>query len=581
MAVRRFLITKKVLLFTILIGIIAGIAATAFYLILDVFSWLFLETFAGLEIPQAHGETSLIELELELLTCEFTGFLIIIPAVGGLFSGITVYSTAPEAEGHGTDAVIKAVHSLKGIVRGRVAMVKMIASGLTIGSGGSAGREGPIAQITASIISILTSKIGLSEKEREILVMAAAAAGVGSIFKSPVGGALFGVEVPYKKDYEVEVFVPALIASFIGYAIFSMFVGWQPIFETPLYRFSPLELPLFAMLGIIAGLSARFYVRVFYGVRDWFKKMNIPDHYKPAIGGIVVGLIAFYFPQVLSTGYGWVQLAIYGELAIELMILLVFTKILATSFTIGSGGSGGVFAPSIVIGAMIGGAFGRILYGFFPEIIYDPGIFVLIGMASFFAGAAKVPLTAIIMVAEMTGDYNILAPAILASTLSYIVSGEASIYENQLEYREESPIHLPEIIDSIMEKIRVEEVMSPDLVIVKTDDSLNVVEEVMRKYNQTAVPVVDENGNYVGLLSIYDVLSVPREMRSNTRVGNIIKQNPIYVSPNDSIKKAISLMMENKIFRLPVINYEEKKRLIGCIAYEDIVKMLYYRTLKE
>jgi len=579
MVVKRFLITRKILFFTILIGIVAGFSAVLFYILLDIFDWFFLETLVDFSAPQAHGERSFIELEIELFALGISGLLLIIPAIGGFFSGLTVYNIAPEAEGHGTDAVIKAVHEFGGGIRGRVAFTKLFASAATIGSGGSAGREGPIAQITASIVSFLAEKLKFSEREREILVMAAAAAGVGSIFKSPVGGALFGVEVPYKKDYEVEVFIPALIASFIGYAIFCSVVGWQPIFKAPFYTFSPIELPLFALLGLVAGLFARIYVRTFYIVRDGFKGLRIPDYYKPAIGGLIVGLMAIFFPQVLSTGYGWVQLAIYGELAVEIMFILIFAKILATAFTIGSGGSGGVFAPSIVIGAMIGGVFGHLVALLMPGIICDPGVFVIIGMSCFFAGAAKVPLTSIIMVAEMTGDYNILAPAILASTISYLISGDASIYENQLEYREESPIHLPELISSVLEKIKVEDVMTPDFQVIPEDMLVIQAKQFIAKINQVAVPVINGKGEYIGLLSVYDLMNIPTEKMDKLRVRDVIKRDRTYVLPKDPIKKAISLMIKKRIFRLPVINYGEKREIIGCIAYEDIIKALYYKAV--
>jgi len=568
----------------VLVGIVSGLSAIVFYVLLDFFKWLFLEVLAGYKTPSAPGEVSLMDIfGFEFLGFGWSWIIALVPAIGGLISGFLVYRFAPEAEGHGTDAVIHAVHSLEGFMRGRVAVVKTFASAVTIGSGGSAGREGPIAQISSSVTSVLARKFNLTEKEREIMVLVAAAAGIGSIFKSPIGGALFGVEVPYKKDYEADVFVPALIASFIGYTIFCLFAGWQPIFRTPPYTFSPYELPLFALLGLICGILARLYVETFYAVRNIFRRMRIKNYYKPAIGGLLVGLLGLIFPQVLSSGYGWVQIAIYGKLAIELMIILIFMKILATSLTIGSGGSGGVFAPSVVIGAMIGGSIGLIFSQLFPNIVCDAGVFVIIGMASFFAGAAKVPLTAIIIIAEMTGDYNLLPAAILASMISYVVSGERSIYESQLEYREESPIHLPEIIDSALERILVKEIASPDFIAIKHGENLKNVYRILTEKGAVVAPVVDEEGSYKGIISVYDILRVPEDKWGSLKVSEIVDAEQFeqfFVTLDDSLKKAISLMLEKRIPRVPVVKIDEegKKKVIGCIKHEDIIKALYYKT---
>lgn len=410
---------QKWILFGIIVGIIGGLGAVLFYHLLNFFSLIFLENLSKLN----------------------PWLILFIPAIGGLIVGPIIYLLAPEAEGHGTDAVIAAYHRYWGTIRARVPLIKTLASSITIGSGGSAGREGPIAQIGAGFGSILAKALNLEIQDRKIILAAGVAAGIGSIFKAPIGAAIFAIEVLYKRDFEVEAFIPAIIASVVGYSVFSTITGWEIMFKTQPYIFhEPLELPFFGILGVVCAFTAILYIKIFYGLRDnFFKKISIPNMFKPAIGGLLLGITAFWFPQILGMGYNHIQTAILGGLPLTVMLILVITKILATSFTISSGGSGGVFAPSLFIGAMLGGALGQIFYLLFPEIVTQPTAFTLVGMAAFFAAAAKVPVASVIMVSEMTGGYSLLVPLMLASAISYTLSGESTIYENQLERREFTP----------------------------------------------------------------------------------------------------------------------------------------------
>ncbi|MDL5502390.1 MAG: chloride channel protein, partial [Candidatus Methanoperedens sp.] len=331
-----------------------------------------------------------------------------------------------------------------------------ISSITTIGTGGSAGREGPIAQIGAGFGSTLASFLKLSDRERRIMLICGTAAGVGSIFKAPLGGAIFAIEVLYKSDMETEGLVPAFISSTIAYSIFSSFFGWGNIFTTPSFNFTnPKELIFYGILGILCAVTAILFVIIFYGLRDKvFKPLKIKPHFKPAIGGLLVGVIAIFLPQVLGTGYGWTQIAINGniiKMSIILMMVLVLAKILATSLTVSSGGSGGVFAPSLVIGSMVGGSFGQIMALVFPTIITEPGSYALVGMGALLAGVSKVPIAAIVMISEMAGNYNLLAPMMVASTISYMLAGKWTIDEKQVENRASSPAHRREMTVDILE----------------------------------------------------------------------------------------------------------------------------------
>ncbi len=575
MPTKPFYVSRKVILLTILVGIVAGLGSVFFYTLLHLFTNLLLGL-SGYDIPTPAGEKPLIEFHLNMPYNPY--LLIVIPALGGLLSGLIVYTLAPETEGDGTDAVIGVFHRKRGIIRGRVPIIKTIASAITIGSGGSAGREGPISQIGAGFASYISMKLHLTDREREVLVLCGMAAGISSIFKSPFGGSLFGIEVLYHRDYETEAFVPVIISSFIAYAVFALFTGWNAIFETPHYIFSPFELPFFALLGIIAGLISRAYVKIYYGIRDnFFRKLKVYPHLKPMIGGLMIGVIGFFIPESLAAGYGWIQVALYNKLPLELMLILIIAKIITTSITITSGGSGGVFAPSLMIGAMIGGVCGILFKAIFPNWIVDPAVFVLIGMISFFGGSAKVPLAAIIMVAEMTGNYNLLMPAFLAASMSYLVAGEESIYEQQTMTKLQSPAHIPEHIYTLLEAIKVMEVASPDITVAEEDMTLIELEKLISQKKHLSLPVIGRNGKYIGIVSLFDLLSVDPSEWSKKKVRDIISCKFAYVYPDDSILKALSLMLQYNILRLPILD-RKKNKVIGEIAYDDIAKILYYKT---
>ena len=313
------------------------------------------------------------------------------PSIGGLTTGLLLWRLAPEAEGHGTDSMIRAFHRMKGKIRARIPLVKMLGSLLTLGSGGSAGKEGPIAQISAGLGSNLADILRLDARNRCILMLAGASAGVGAIFRAPLGGALFASEVLYRDaEFEYEALVPSIIASITAYAVFVSVYGYGFLYhgsESLDFQHIP-ELILYVILGLLCTFFGYIYVRIFYFSRDkCFRRLPIPMYLRPAVGGLLLGVLAMVFPQVLSDGYTMIQQTITGDTNIamydenstrasplilaQFLFLLAFAKILATSFTIASGGSGGVFAPSLFIGAMIGGGFGYLIEGLFPSILSE------------------------------------------------------------------------------------------------------------------------------------------------------------------------------------------------------------------
>jgi CIC family chloride channel protein len=444
----------RLLLDTVLLGAVGALSAQAFLWALRTAQSFFLNLIAGYCPPGLPQEGSTLQQVIG------PHGLWLIPAVttlGGLLSGLLVYSLAPEAEGHGTDSAVKAFHQAGGYIRARVPFVKMIASAITIGSGGAAGREGPTALISAGIGSLFATLQRRTEQDRRLLVLIGMAAGLSAIFRSPIGTAFFAIEVLYSgMEFDASALLYTMVASIVAFAINGLFVGWQPLFRVPagLQASQLSDYIWYVALGLLAGLIGTLLPMVFYGFRDLFHKLRIPPHFKPAIGGLGVGLMALALPQVLGGGYGWIQEAIDGKLAVGLLLVLAFAKVLAFSLTVSSGGSGGIFAPSLFVGAMFG--------GFLAQLFHQPSAaFVVVGMAAVFSGAARVPIATLLMVTEMTGGFQLLVPAALAVMLSYLVQVTLSarlkyqsLYEAQVPGRVDSPAHMAEHVEAILGLLR-------------------------------------------------------------------------------------------------------------------------------
>jgi chloride channel protein, CIC family len=358
---------RKWILIGFLLGIVAGLGSIALFLSVEFFTGLFLKLGAGYTPPLPGGFQGHVAYSYTLFI-ERPWAIPLICGLGGLLVGLITTKFSPESEGHGTDAVIDAYHHKSGNIRARVPLVKAVASSITIGSGGSGGTEGPAGQIAAGFGSLIGKLFKLNEDERRIAVAAGLGAGIGSIFKIPLGGAVFSAEVFYRRDFEVRALIPGLVASVTGYTVFGFVFGWDRLFTIPfdLVKYTnPISLILYAIVGLISAIVSVGYVKVFYVISDYFSKIQIPKYVKPAIGGVLVGVIGIVFPQVLGTSYGWLQIAINKEYALLPLYILgpvILFKILATSLTIGSGGSAGVFGPSMVIGGLLGAFVGTVFH---------------------------------------------------------------------------------------------------------------------------------------------------------------------------------------------------------------------------
>ena len=486
----------------ILIGLISGVGSIVFYEAIRLASTVLLGGVAGFFAPSPVGEGG----TLGLVSSRF--YLIpLVTTVGGLLSGIIVYGFAPEAEGHGTDAAIDAFHNKKGEIRSRIPFVKLVASAITIGSGGSAGREGPTAQIGAGFGSFLGNKLHLSAKDKRIAVAVGIGAGIGSIFKAPFGGAILSAEILYIGDFEVETLLPAFIASTVGYSIFASYTGWTPIFGyLNLGAFNdPLNLPFYAVLGLLCGLVGIVYVKGFYGIRAYFRRLKIPNYLKPALGGLLVGIIGMFLPQVLGMGYGWLQIAMTGNfvlLPIILIPVIIVVKIIATSLTVGSGGSGGVFAPALVIGGLLGASLWILLSHVFPNFSPVIAAFVIVGMMAFFGGVGKVPVAVILMVSEMTGGFTLLVPSMIATTIAYVITGKITIYKSQVQSRADSPAHRGEYSIPLLQKLFVKDAMTKRIITTTPNSPISEVAEIMAKNGIKGTPVLGDNDRLVGMVTL-------------------------------------------------------------------------------
>jgi len=565
----------------LLIGIVAGIGSIIFYVLIQLLTNLLLGGITGFYPPTAAGE-------LSTSVVSHPNFLLIpiSTIVGGIVAGILVFKFAPEAEGHGTDAAIESFHKKNGIIRRRVPIIKTIASAFTIGSGGSAGREGPTALIAAGFGSAISDLLKLSPNDRRTALAVGIGAGIGSIFKSPFAGAILSAEILYSgSDFEVSALIPAFIASPIGYVIFASYTGFTPVFGTSssIFSFSnPWSLAIFAILGLLCGLIGRLYTTSFYSVKSFFSSVKIPKYFKPAIGAAFAGVIGIFFPQVIGLGYGFLQYLIDGKLnliatnyvALPLIVtlsLIVLFRILATSLTVGSGGSGGVFAPALGIGGFVGATLWVATNSLLPGFIPLAGPLVIVGMMALFGGVGRVPIAVILMVSEMTGNLSLIAPSMVAVVIAFFVCGSKyTIYRSQVKNRAESPAHRGEYNVPLLAKIQVIDATNPHCISLASTDTVKTAHQLMLEKRFNGIPIVDYQ-KVVGIVTMSDVVKIPREQMGSIQLASIMTKNVIVTYPDESLHDVLQKMTANGIGRLPVVS-RQNSQLLGIVTRTDVIR---------
>lgn len=575
----------KWVLISSLIGLVAGVGAIAFFAAIQFATTIFLGKLVGYLPPTPGGEGN--GGAMALWSAARPWLLPLITGGGGLLAGIIVFNLAPEAEGHGTDAAIKAFHEGT-TIRARIPLIKLVASAITIGTGGSAGREGPAAQISAGFGSLLGDLLKLNQEDRRIALATGIGAGIGAIFRAPLGGAILAAEILYKRDLEVEAIIPALISSIIGYSIFGAWSSWNPLFLTPnnLAFTSPPQLLYYIALGGLCGLFGILYSRGFYGITDRFHHLALPNWLKPAIGGLLVGLIGLVIPQAIGMGYGWVQIAMGpGLLGIPLWIVLALplVKILATGLSIGSGGSGGIFGPGMVIGGVLGAAVWRLCYHHLPGLPDTPAPFVIVGMMALFGGIAHAPLAVMLMVAEMTGNLSMLAPAMLAVGISSMLIGNNTIYTSQLPTRADSPAHRLQLSFPLLSTLAVRKAMRPLALHILPTQTLAEARQTLEQHGEAYAPVIDSGGNLQGTLTLAAIQLIPADEQSTQTVESLVKREPLTIEPDDPLDQALERLTTNRVNWAPVIDMDappEVQNVIGTVSIIDIVR-IYRQTLAK
>jgi chloride channel protein, CIC family len=580
---------------SLIVGLIAGIGAIVFFLACQLAFRYSLDAWAGYHAHAPGGEPPLWGDAVGPLR---PWLLVLIPTLGGILSGFIVFTLAPEAEGHGTDSAIAAYHYHQGQIRPRVPLVKIVASALTLGTGGSGGREGPIAQIGAGFGSFLGKLSRLRPGERRILMAAGMGAGVAAIFRAPLAGSLFAAEVLYRSpDFESEVIIPAGLASVIAYCTFGLAFGWMPLFSLPpelvnaLTFNNPLHLVSYTVLALFLVVLAMLYTRTFYGLTYLFHHLPLRPHFKPAMGAFLSGLLAvvlYYLLgreeqvlAVLSFGYGILQDAMtdlpagQARLFFALILLAVaLGKIVTTGLTIGSGGSGGVFGPSMVIGGSGGGALGIFLNWLWPSLAPHPANFVIVGMAGFFAAAAKTPFSTLVMVSEMTGNYNLLLPTLWVCALAFLLSDEQSIYSSQVESRSRSPAHQGDYVREVLAGLRVAQFMiaQESVPLLRPGDPLDQVVERLSNSSFHALPVTDEQSHFLGLVSLEEVhlASQSPHLRPVIVAADLMRSDITPLRPGDPLDRALELFVENDVLALPVVDGAPGEQVIGIVKRSDI-----------
>ncbi len=594
----RFRSEGRLLGSAILVGIVAGLGAVVFAASCHFVSWLALDQVAGYRPMGPVGETRLGWLaDSERIFHPW--WLVVVPAVGGLLSAYIVFKFAPEAEGHGTDAAIAAYHHGQGRIRPQVPVVKLISSAITIGTGGSAGREGPIAQIGAGFGSLLATLLRMSVSERRILLACGMGAGVGAIFRAPLAGALFAAEILYcSPEFEPEVIIPAGIASAVAYCTFGLVFGWQPLFQTPSFAFdNPWQLGPYLLLAVVCALMAMLYTRTFYGVHALFKRVPGPRLLKPVLGALLTGTlgVGMYFLlgrertvlAVLSTGYGVLQEGLQNELAMSagLLLAVAFGKILTTSLTIGSGGSGGVFGPAMVIGGCSGGAVGTLFHQLWPGLVPHPASFVIMGMAGFFAAAAKTPFSTLIIVSEMTGDYRLFLPALWVCAWSFLLSDRQSLYRSQVESRSRSPAHQGDYVREVLAGQLVRQFLTPhkEVPVLRPADPLAVVLSRLDQTGYTVLPVVDEGRRLLGVVNLEEVHLAARSQHARVMLlaADLMRDDVLPLQPDHGLDRALELFVRNNLQALPVVQDAADRRVVGIVRRSDIASAYVRRMHGE
>jgi chloride channel protein, CIC family len=526
------------------------------------------------------GDTNLLPLAEALPPLH----ILLLPAAGGLIIGPLIYLYAAEAKGHGVPEVMDAVALKNGLIRKRLVVVKSLASAICIGTGGSVGREGPIVQIGSAIGSSIGQLLKVSAQRMRTLVGCGAAAGIAATFNAPIAGAMFSLEI-ILAEFGVATFSPIVISAVVATAVSRHYLGDIPAFAVPAYELvSVWEFPFYICLGLICGAVGVAFTRSLYAAEDLFERLRLPEYLKATVGGLFLGLIALRFPHILGVGYGFIDLALTGGLAWWLLFLLVGIKILATSITIGSGGSGGIFAPSLFLGAAAGAGFGLLLHQWLPAVTASPGAYAIVGMGALVGATTHGPMTAILMLFEMTGDYKIILPLMIAAITATLTAGQLlseSIYTLKLSRRGVDIRAGREA--NILKSMRVSDVMNTKVETVGEGWNLSRLAAMIAKSKHNSFPVLGKDRRLVGILSFRDYSEAlfNKDLEHLVVARDIATTRLVTANASDNLYDTLERFSQRDFATLPVVSADDPTRLVGILSRRDILRAYHNAVLRH
>ena len=492
-----------------------------------------------------------------------------------------------KVNGYGFTKFLRRVNLESGIIRTRNIFIKIVSTAITIGSGNSAGVEGPIAVIGGTIGSITGQKTRVSGRRMKVYIAAGCAGGVAGMFNAPLAGMFFAAEIVLLGTYGIASFSALVIASAFATVVSRWWYGETPAFPIPDYQMiNPLvEMPLYALMAVIIGMLAVVHIRFFYYVRDKFEELSLHDQLKPILGAFLVGSIAIAYPQVMGEGYDYIEKALAGQMALAVMLALVLLKSIATAITLGSGGAGGVFAPALFIGAVCGGAFGSIVNAVLPNYTACPGAYATIGVGAFLAASTHAPLTAIFLLFEMTGNYLVIIPAMLACIISTVTA--TKFYPDSIDTvdftREGIDIHEGREV-AIMQSIKVGKAITEEVDFISETANINHLLQLFRQsYDSFYFPVIDSHGLMVGVVSMQDVKNIlhDEEQRACYLVGSICTRDVIMLTPDDNIYEAMQLFDVKGIDEIPVVESLTEPWVLGMLKRQNVISAYNHEILKR
>lgn len=556
------------------IGLMAGLLNIIFRTVVHLFDSVFLQ--GGREFLQVdNGDWHMFLLPL----IPMFGMVLLIP-LSLLFPG--------EINGYGFTKFLRKVNLEGGYIRARTIFLKIMSTAITIGTGNSAGVEGPIAQIGGAMGSQVGQFFRVSGNRMKVYIAAGCAGGIAGMFNAPIAGIFFAAEIVLLGTYEIKSFSALVTASAISTVVTRAYFGEMSVFVIPQYNVVNhfLEIPLYCVLAVIVGFVAVLHIKVFYYVRDKYQALPIPAQIKPITGAFLVGSIGIMFPQIMGDGYDFIEEVLYGDGMMKVMFALIFLKILATAITLGSGGAGGVFAPALFIGTMVGGTFGSIVHRLFPTMTADSGAYASVGIGAFLAASTHAPMTAIFLLFEMTGNYRIIVPAMLASIIGTVVA--TRLNQDSIDTvdfsREGINIHEGREV-AIMKSLKVGSAITEDVDFISERANIN---QLLLIFSQTKsgfyFPVVDDSGKMIGIVSMTDVKNIIHRDTSERKaqtVGSICHRNVIMLTPDDTLYTAMQLFDIKGIEEIPVVESLDNRWVVGMLKRRSVISAYNRQVLKK